>query len=50
MDTPGLNDTDCCDSEIMDIIISKFQNDKSINELYLYIHLLKLEKLTKIKN
>jgi flagellar biosynthesis GTPase FlhF len=49
MDTPGLNDTDCCDSEIMDIIISKFQNDKSIDGIILVYSFTKTRKVDKDK-
>ena len=49
MDTPGLNDTDCCDSEIMDIIVSKFQNDKSIDGIILVYSFTKTRKVDKDK-
>jgi len=49
MDTPGLNDTDCCDSEIMDIIISKFQNDRSIDGIILVYSFTKTRKVDKDK-
>ena len=49
IDTPGLNDTDCCDNEIMDIIISKFQEDKLIDGIILVYSFTKTRKVDKDK-
>lgn len=49
VDTPGLSDTNCDDSKIMDKIISKFENDDKIDGIVLVYSYKKPRKVQKDK-